>query len=58
MLDTLTDLKNNKAKRTKTQPARGNAAERLKKFLVGLGKTRHRELLHFGFKRDKAELDM
>jgi hypothetical protein len=48
MLDTLTDLKNNKTKRTTTHQARGDAAERLKKFLAGLGKTRHGELLHLG----------
>lgn len=41
MLETLVNLKNNKIKRATAQQVRGDAAERLKKFLVGLGKTRH-----------------
>ena len=44
MLETLTNLKNNKTKRAATQQVRGDTTERLKKFLAGLGKTRHREL--------------
>lgn len=44
MLETLVNLKNNKTKRATAQRAQGDAAERLKKFLVGLGKTRHRRL--------------
>jgi hypothetical protein len=44
MLETLTNLKNNKIKRATAQQVRGDAAERLKKFLAGLGKTRRRGL--------------
>jgi hypothetical protein len=44
MLETLMNLKNNKTKRATTQQVRGDTAERLKKFLAGLGKTRHRGL--------------
>jgi hypothetical protein len=39
MLETLTNLKNNKIKRVTTHA--GDTAERLKKFLGGLGKMRH-----------------
>jgi len=42
MLETLANLKNNKTKRATTQQVRWNTSERLKKFLAGLGKTRHR----------------
>jgi len=42
MLETLANLKNNKTKRAMTQQVRGDTSERLKKFLVGLGKTRYR----------------
>ena len=48
MLETLTNLKNNKTKRATTQQVRGDATERLKKFLVGLGKTRHCEFSQVG----------
>ena len=48
MLETLVNLKNNKTKRATAQRAQGDAAERLKKFLVGLGKTRHRRLFQLG----------
>ncbi|KAH9994867.1 hypothetical protein BJV77DRAFT_1059843 [Russula vinacea] len=41
MLETLINLKNNKIKRATAQQVRGDTAERLKKFLTGLGKTRH-----------------
>jgi len=47
MLETLTNLKNNKIKRATTQQVRGHTADRLKKLLAGLGKTRHRELFLF-----------
>ena len=42
MLETLANLKNNKIKRVTTQKLQGDSSERLKKFLAGLGKTRHR----------------
>lgn len=42
MLETLTNLKNNKIKQATARQVQGNAAEHLKKFLSGLGKTRHR----------------
>ena len=45
MLETLTNLKNNKIKQTTARQVQGNTAEHLKKFLAGLGKTRHRGLL-------------
>ena len=48
MLETLTNLKNNKTKRATTQQVRGDASDRLKKFLVGLGKTRHRKFSQVG----------
>jgi nucleolar MIF4G domain-containing protein 1 len=41
MLETLTNLKNNKIKRAAMQQAGGDTVERLKKFLAGLGKMRH-----------------
>ncbi|KAH9959574.1 armadillo-type protein [Russula dissimulans] len=41
MLETLTNLKNNKIKRATAQQVRGHTAERLKKLLAGLGKMRH-----------------
>ncbi|CAK5269400.1 unnamed protein product [Mycena citricolor] len=41
MVETLTNLKNNKLKRNVTQNQGGDAVERMKKFLTGLGKTRH-----------------
>jgi hypothetical protein len=44
MLETLTNLKNNKMKQATARQVQGNAAEHLKKFLAGLGKTRHRGL--------------
>jgi nucleolar MIF4G domain-containing protein 1 len=44
MLETLMNLKNNKTKRATIQQVRGDTAERLKKFLARLGKTRHRGL--------------
>ena len=44
MLETLINLKNNKIKRAMAQQVGGDAAERLKKFLAGLGKSRHRGL--------------
>lgn len=43
MIETLVNLKNNKSKRAATQHAGGDAVERLKKFLSGLAKKRHRE---------------
>jgi hypothetical protein len=44
MLETLTNLKNNKIKQATARQVQGNTAEHLKKFLAGLGKTRHRGL--------------
>jgi hypothetical protein len=44
MLETLTSLKNNKLKQATAQQAQRDTAEQLKKFLAGLGKTRHRRL--------------
>ncbi|KAJ3515422.1 hypothetical protein NLJ89_g1761 [Agrocybe chaxingu] len=41
MVETLTNLKNNKLKRNATQNQGGAAVERMKKFLTGLSKTRH-----------------
>lgn len=41
MIETLTNLKNNKLKRNVTQNQGGAAVERMKKFLSGLSKTRH-----------------
>ncbi|KAF8501675.1 hypothetical protein F5888DRAFT_1259735 [Russula emetica] len=41
MLETLTSLKNNKIKQATARQVQGNVAEHLKKFLAGLGKTRH-----------------
>jgi nucleolar MIF4G domain-containing protein 1 len=41
MIETLTNLKNNKLKRNVTQNQGGAAVERLKKFLSGLTKSRH-----------------
>ncbi|KAJ6609207.1 armadillo-type protein [Mycena sp. CBHHK59/15] len=41
MVETLTNLKNNKVKRNTTLNQGGEAVERMKKFLAGLGKNRH-----------------
>ncbi|KAF8969183.1 hypothetical protein BDZ97DRAFT_1754792 [Flammula alnicola] len=41
MIETLTNLKNNKLKRNATQNQGGAAVERMKKFLSGLTKSRH-----------------
>ncbi|KAF9243388.1 hypothetical protein BU15DRAFT_86369 [Melanogaster broomeanus] len=41
MIETLTNLKNNKVKKSATQHQGGDAVERMKKFLSGLGKKRH-----------------
>jgi nucleolar MIF4G domain-containing protein 1 len=41
MIETLTNLKNNKLKRNVTQNQGGAAVERMKKFLSNLSKTRH-----------------
>ncbi|KAF8126932.1 ARM repeat-containing protein, partial [Boletus edulis] len=41
MIETLTNLKNNKIKKSATQHQGGDAVERMKKFLSGLGKKRH-----------------
>ncbi|KAJ7593311.1 hypothetical protein C8J56DRAFT_495127 [Mycena floridula] len=41
MIETLTNLKNNKLKRNVTQNQGGEAVERMKKFLTSLGKKRH-----------------
>ncbi|KAJ7126872.1 hypothetical protein C8R44DRAFT_779779 [Mycena epipterygia] len=41
MVETLTNLKNNKVKRNTTLNQGGDAVERMKKFLAGLGKSRH-----------------
>ncbi len=48
MLETLTNLKNNKIKRGIAQQVQGDTPERLKKFLAALGKTRHRGLFQLG----------
>jgi nucleolar MIF4G domain-containing protein 1 len=47
MLETLINLKNNKIKRATALQVRGDTAERLKKFLAGFGKTRHRGLFQW-----------
>jgi hypothetical protein len=41
MIETLTNLKNNKLKRNTSQNQGGEAVERMKKFLSGIGKKRH-----------------
>lgn len=41
MVETLTNLKNNKLKRNATQNQGGASVERMKKFLSGLNKTKH-----------------
>ncbi|KAF9223784.1 ARM repeat-containing protein [Gyrodon lividus] len=41
MIETLTNLKNNKIKKNATQHQGGDAVERMKKFLSGLSKKRH-----------------
>jgi len=41
MIETLTNLKNNKLKRNITQNQGADAVERMKKFLSGLLKARH-----------------
>ena len=41
MIETLTNLKNNKLKKNVTQNQGGEAVERMKKFLSGLSKKRH-----------------
>ncbi|KAJ7274276.1 MIF4G/MA4 domain-containing protein [Mycena haematopus] len=41
MIETLTNLKNNKLKRNTTLNQGGDAVERMKKFLTGLSKSRH-----------------
>lgn len=43
MIETLTNLKNNKNKKSATQHQGGDAVERMKKTLSGLGKKRHGE---------------
>ena len=41
MIETLTNIKNNKLKRNATHDQGGEAVERMKKFLLGLAKKRH-----------------
>ncbi len=41
MVETLTNLKNNKVKKLATQNQGGEAVERMKKFLSALSKKRH-----------------
>ena len=41
MIETLTNIKNNKLKRIATHNQGGDAVERMKKFLSGLAKKRH-----------------
>lgn len=41
MIETLTNLKNNKLKRNVTQNQGAESVERMKKFLAGLAKKRH-----------------
>ena len=47
MIETLTNLKNNKVKRNTTLNQGGEAVERMKKFLSGLGKNRHGRTVFF-----------
>jgi nucleolar MIF4G domain-containing protein 1 len=47
MVETLTNLKNNKLKRNTTQNQGGEAVERMKKFLSGLSKKRHGEFFTY-----------
>jgi nucleolar MIF4G domain-containing protein 1 len=47
MVETLTNLKNNKLKRNTTQSQGGEAVERMKKFLSGLSKKRHGEFFTY-----------
>jgi hypothetical protein len=42
MLEALTDLKNNKARKSAGGPGSAEVVERMKKFLSGLGRTQHR----------------
>jgi len=56
MLETLTNLKNNKTKRSTTQQVGGDTTERLKKFLAGLGKTRHCGLSQVGSLKCKTDM--
>ena len=43
MVETLTNLKNNKLKKNVTSSQGADAVERMKKFISGLSKKRHRE---------------
>ena len=47
MVETLSNLKNNKIKKAAGQMAGGEAVERMKKFLSGLTKKRHGVFLEF-----------
>jgi hypothetical protein len=47
MIETLTNLKNNKVKRNVAQNQGGAAVERMKKFLASLSKSRHGTLSLF-----------
>lgn len=49
MIETLTNLKNNKLKRNVTQNQGGASVERMKKFLSGLAKTKHGVSEYFVF---------
>jgi len=50
MIETLTNLKNNKLKRNVTQNQGAPAVERMKKFLTGLSKTKHGQEAFFNNK--------
>lgn len=47
MIETLTNLKNNKLKKNANQNQGGEAVDRMKKFLSGLNKNRHGQPLTF-----------
>lgn len=51
MVETLSNLKNNKAKRNASQAGGAETAERLKKFLSGLSKKRHGQCLEYRLPR-------
>jgi nucleolar MIF4G domain-containing protein 1 len=57
MVETLTNLKNNKLKRNTTLNQGGEAVERMKKFLTGLGKARHGKLSFFVLIRGGLNVD-
>lgn len=60
MIETLTNLKNYKTKKSATQHQGGDAVERMKKFLSGLGKKRHGKPRHacVSFPNDRNPLSV